>query len=178
MLKAAALLLSLIVGSANAEPTAQLPSVEVFTPPVCLTCIEWAEHLRQNGFPVKVTAMADMDALKRRLKVPKDMESVPRALVAGYFIEGCHTAVVAGYVVEGHVPAEDIKQLLIEKPPALGLAVPGLPQGAPGREFSNPTCETACTMLDKEGVEQTVRREFFETFLVDRKGKPSRFARH
>ncbi len=165
MLKAAALLLSLIVGSANAEPTAQLPSVEVFTPPVCLTCIEWAEHLRQNGFPVKVTAMADMDALKRRLKVPKDMESVPSALVAGYFIEG-------------HVPAEDIKQLLIEKPPALGLAVPGLPQGAPGREFSNPTCETACTMLDKEGVEQTVRREFFETFLVDRKGKPSRFARH
>jgi hypothetical protein len=165
MLKAAALLLSLVVGSANAEPTAQLPSVEVFTPPVCLTCIEWAEHLRQNGFPVKVTAMADMDALKRRLKVPKDMESVPSALVAGYFIEG-------------HVPAEDIKQLLIEKPPALGLAVPGLPQGAPGREFSNPTCETACTMLDKEGVEQTVRREFFETFLVDRKGKPSRFARH
>ncbi|MBK6358095.1 MAG: metal-binding protein [Betaproteobacteria bacterium] len=165
MLKAAALLLSLIVGSANAEPTAQLPSVEVFTPPVCLTCIEWAEHLRQNGFPVKVTAMADMDSLKRRLKVPKDMESVPSALVAGYFIEG-------------HVPAEDIKQLLIEKPPALGLAVPGLPQGAPGREFSNPTCETACTMLDKEGVEQTVRREFFETFLVDRKGKPSRFARH
>ena len=165
MLKAAALLLSLIVGSANAEPTAQLPSVEVFTPPVCLTCIEWAEHQRQNGFPVKVTAMADMDSLKRRLKVPKDMESVPSALVAGYFIEG-------------HVPAEDIKQLLIEKPPALGLAVPGLPQGAPGREFSNPTCETACTMLDKEGVEQTVRREFFETFLVDRKGKPSRFARH
>ena len=165
MLKAAALLLSLVVGSANAEPTAQLPSVEVFTPPVCLTCIEWAGHLRQNGFPVKVTAMADMDALKRRLKVPKDMESVPSALVAGYFIEG-------------HVPAEDIKQLLIEKPPALGLAVPGLPQGAPGREFSNPTCETACTMLDKEGVEQTVRREFFETFLVDRKGKPSRFARH
>lgn len=165
MLKAAALLLSLVVGSANAEPTAQLPSVEVFTPPVCLTCIEWAEHLRQNGFPVKVTAMADMDSLKRRLKVPKDMESVPSALVAGYFIEG-------------HVPAEDIKQLLIEKPPALGLAVPGLPQGAPGREFSNPTCETACTMLDKEGVEQTVRREFFETFLVDRKGKPSRFARH
>ena len=165
MLKAAALLLSLIVGSANAEPTAQLPSVEVFTPPVCLTCIEWAEHLRQNGFRVQNKETADMAAVKRRLKVPKDMESVPSALVAGYFIEG-------------HVPAEDIKQLLIEKPPALGLAVPGLPQGAPGREFSNPTCETACTMLDKEGVEQTVRREFFETFLVDRKGKPSRFARH
>lgn len=165
MLKAIPLLLALLAGSAGAEPAAPLPSVEVFTPMVCLTCIEWAEHLRQNGFPVKVTPTVDMDALKRRLKVPKDMESVPSALVAGYFIEG-------------HVPAEDIKLLLSEKPRALGLAVPGLPQGAPGREFSNPTCETACTMLDKEGVEQTVRREFFETFLVDRKGKPSRFARH
>lgn len=165
MLKAIPLLLAVLVGSAGAEPTASLPSVEVFTPTVCLTCIEWAEHLRQNGFPVKVTPTVDMDALKRRLKVPKDMESVPTALVAGYFIEG-------------HVPAEDIKLLLNERPPALGLAVPGLPQGAPGREFSNPTCETACTMLDKEGVEQTVRREFFETFLVDRKGRPSRFARH
>lgn len=165
MLKAAALLVVLVAGSVAAEPTAQMPSVEVFTPPVCLTCIEWAEHLRQNGFPVKVTPTSDMNALKRRLKVPKDMESVPSALVAGYFIEG-------------HVPAEDIKLLLSEKPRALGLAVPGLPQGAPGREFSNPTCETACTMLDKEGVEQTVRREFFETFLVDTKGRPSRFARH
>lgn len=165
MLKAAALLLALLANGAGAEPAASLPSVEVFAPPVCLSCIEWAEHLRQNGFPVKVTPTEDMDALKRRLKVPRDMESVPSALVAGYFIEG-------------HVPAEDVKQLLIDKPRALGLAVPGLPQGAPGREFSNPTCETACTMLDKEGVEQTVRREFFETFLVDRKGKPSRFARH
>lgn len=165
MLKAIPLLLAVLAGSAGAEPAAPLPSVEVFTPTVCLTCIEWAEHLRQNGFPVKVTPTVDMDALKRRLKVPKDMESVPSALVAGYFIEG-------------HVPAEDIKLLLSEKPRALGLAVPGLPQGAPGREFSNPTCETACTMLDKEGVEQTVRREFFETFLVDRKGRPSRFARH
>ncbi|MFH1659161.1 MAG: hypothetical protein FD131_1880 [Rhodocyclaceae bacterium] len=165
MLKAIPLLLAILAGSAGAEPVAPLPSVEVFTPTVCLTCIEWAEHLRQNGFPVKVTPTVDMDALKRRLKVPKDMESVPSALVAGYFIEG-------------HVPAEDIKLLLSEKPRALGLAVPGLPQGAPGREFSNPTCETACTMLDKEGVEQTVRREFFETFLVDRKGRPSRFARH
>lgn len=165
MLKALPLLLALAAGNVTAEPAAALPPVEVFTPMVCLTCIEWAEHLRQNGFTVKVTPTDDMDAVKRRLKVPRDMESVPSARVAGYF-------------VEGHVPADDIKLLLSEKPRALGLAVPGLPQGAPGREFSNPTCETACTMLDKEGVEQTVRREFFETFLIDRKGKPSRFARH
>lgn len=165
MLKSVALMLCLFTGCVAAEPAAPLPPIEVFTPTVCLTCIEWAEHLRQNGFTVKVTATDDMDAIKRRLKIPKNMESVPSARVAGYF-------------VEGHVPAEDIKLLLSEQPRALGLAVPGLPQGAPGREFSNPTCETACTMLDKEGVEPPVRREFFETFLIDRKGKPSRFARH
>ncbi len=159
------LLLALLAGNGMAEQAKSLPSVEVFTPLVCLSCIEWAEHLRQNGFAVKVTPTEDMEALKHRLKVPKDMESVPTALVAGYF-------------VEGHVPDEDIKLMLAEKPRALGLAVPGLPQGAPGREFSNPTCETACTMLDKESVEQPVRREFFQTFLIDRKGNASRFARH
>lgn len=164
MLKALVLLFALLAGRADAEAPL-LPPVEVFTPRVCLTCIEWAEHLRQNGFSVKLTPTDEMDAVKRRLKVPRDMESVPSAMIAGYF-------------VEGHVPAQDIKLLLAERPRALGLAVPGLPQGAPGREFSNPTCETACTMLDKEGVEQPVRREFFETFLIDRQGKPSRFARH
>ena len=157
------LVLGFLAGTAWAE--SPLPPVVLYMPTVCLACIDWAEHLRQNGFTVKVTQTDDMEAIKRRLKVPKDLEAIPSAQVAGYFIEG-------------HVPAEDIKLLLSEKPRALGLAVPGLPQGAPGREFSNPTCETACTMLDKEGVEPTVRREFFETFLVDSKGRPSRFARH
>ena len=64
-----------------------------------------------------------MAAIKRRLKVPKDVESV-------------HTAVVAGYFVEGHAYAEDIRELLRDKPKARGIAVPGLPRGAPGREQS------------------------------------------
>ena len=48
----------------------------------------------------------------------------------------CHTAVVEGYAIEGHVPAQDIKRLLAERPKARGLAVPGMPAGSPGMEGS------------------------------------------
>ena len=72
-----------------------------------------------------------------------------------------------------------IKELLAEKPKARGLAVPGLPLGAPGREFSSPTCETACTMLDKDSTAAPrVRREFYETLLVLKDGKTKIYARH
>ena len=143
-----------------------LPVIEVFMPKVCLACIDWADHLRQNGFTVRVTQTDEMEAVKRRLKVPRALEAIPSAQVAGYFIEG-------------HVHADQIKELLTEKPKALGLAVPGLPLGAPGREYSNPTCETACTVLEKESGAQRTRREFYETLLVlDRQGRTKTYARH
>lgn len=44
----------------------------------------------------------------------------------------CHTALVAGYVVEGHVPAGAIARLLVERPDAVGVTVPGMPEDAPG----------------------------------------------
>lgn len=164
MLKRLALLLALLCTLAGAAQP--LPVIEVYTPTVCLACIEWAEHLRQNGFTVKVTQTDDMEAVKRRLKVPRDLEAIPTGVVAGYFIEG-------------HVHADQIKELLNEKPKALGLAVPGLPLGAPGREFSSPTCETACTMLEKDSAAAPrVRREFYETLLVKKDGKTSIYARH
>ncbi len=46
----------------------------------------------------------------------------------------CHTALVQDYVIEGHVPAEDIRRLLKERPDALGLAVPSMPLGSPGMD--------------------------------------------
>src|SRR3546814_6666901 len=39
----------------------------------------------------------------------------------------CHTALIDGYVIEGHVPVEDIRRLLAERPDARGLAAPGMP---------------------------------------------------
>ncbi len=142
-----------------------LPVIEVYLPGVCLACLDWADHLRENGFTVVLKETADMPALKRRLKVPAALESV-------------HTSTVAGYFIEGHVSADDIKLLLLEKPKARGLAVPGLPAGAPGREVSNPVCDTACTILDTGSGERQVRREMYNTLLVAPDGKTSVFARH
>lgn len=144
-----------------------LPPVVMYAPSPCLSCIDWADHLRKNGFEVTLTETlaVNMPRLKRWLNVPADVESV-------------HTATVAGYFIEGHVPAEDVLQLLKEKPKARGLAVPGLPRGSPGRELSNPFCETACTILDNAGQERDIRRERYDTLLVAPDGKTSVFARH
>jgi hypothetical protein len=161
----AAAALAAMATAAAAQKAPAPPTVEVYGPTVCLACIDWADHLRENGFTVTFKPTDDMAAVKRRLKVPEDMESV-------------HTAVVAGYFVEGHVPAEDIVALLKEKPKARGIAVPGLPRGAPGREKVAPFCETGCTILDNEGVEPVVRREMFNTYLVAPDGKTSIWARH
>lgn len=145
-----------------AEP---LPLVEIYMPSPCLACIDWGSYLANNGFKVSYKETADMAAVKKRLKVPAAVESV-------------HTAVVGGYFVEGHAYAEDIHELLRDKPKARGIAVPGLPRGAPGREQSNPFCETACTILDNAGQEREVRREAYNTLLVGPDGKTSVFARH
>lgn len=143
-----------------------LPPVVLHTPTVCLACIDYAEHLRKNGFAVSIAPTADMAAVKRRLKVPKHLQAEPTATVAGYFIEG-------------HVPADDIKELLREKRKARGLAVPGLPLGAPGREYSNPTCDTACTVLDGDTApEGRPRFDIYETLLVKPDGDTSIYARH
>ena len=108
----------LAVSSARA---AALPAVEVWKNPTCGCCGAWAQHMRSAGFTVNVTAVDDMDAIRNAKGVPTGLQS-------------CHTAVVDGYVVEGHVPAGDVKRLLAERPTARGLAVPGMPQSAPGMD--------------------------------------------
>ena len=161
------LMLFAAVQGALAADGDRLPPVVVYAPSPCLSCIDWADHLRKNGFEITMTEVlvADMPRLKRWLNVPSELESV-------------HTAAMAGYFIEGPVPAEDILQLLKERPRARGLAVPGLPRGAPGRELSNPVCETACTILDNAGQERDIRREMYDTLLVEPDGKTSIFARH
>ena len=70
---------------------------------------------------MKVEDIDDLTPIKRRLGVPRALQS-------------CHTAVVDGYVIEGHVPADVIDRLLRERPSVVGLALPGMPVGAPGME--------------------------------------------
>lgn len=161
------LCLAALPASHAGEP-AELPAVTLYAPSPCLACIDWADHLRQNGFVVTVEEkrLADMPKIKRWLNVPSSLESV-------------HTAKVGRYFLEGHVPAEDVLLLLKEQPQARGLAVPGLPGGAPGRESYNPICDTACTILDNtSGQPREIRREAFNTMLVGLDGRISVFARH
>ena len=106
-----------------------LPRMIVSKDPSCGCCSAWIDHVRAAGFPVDVVDTSDMGRLKARL-------GVHRALTS------CHTAEVAGYVIEGHVPAEAIQRLLLEKPQARGLAVPGMPVGSPGMEVPGTTPDT------------------------------------
>ena len=101
--------------------TAAVPFIDVYKDATCGCCGKWVEHLRTNGFTVNVHNIPDIDGFRARARVPA-------ALAA------CHTALIDGYVVEGHVPAADIRKLIDERPKALGLAVPGMPQGAPGMD--------------------------------------------
>ena len=113
-----ALLLAACLATPALADDPALPPITVFAPSPCLACIDWADHLRQAGFSVSIEEKeaATMPRIKRWLNVPAELESV-------------HTARVGNYFIEGHVPAEDIKLLLKEKPRARGLAVPGLPRG-------------------------------------------------
>ena len=93
----------------------------VYKTPTCGCCRNWVDHVRENGFRVTATDLADVTPVKNTHKVPADLVS-------------CHTALIGGYVVEGHVPAADIRRLLKERPDIIGIAVPGMPSGSPGME--------------------------------------------
>ncbi len=97
----------------------------VYKSPWCGCCKKWIAHMRANGHSVRVTNMENLDLIKKMASVPDRLQS-------------CHTAMVGGYAVEGHVPAQDIARLLAERPKAKGLAVPGMPAGAPGMEQGAP----------------------------------------
>lgn len=123
-------LLLIACSKSESEPksggsVSDLPIVQVYKSPTCGCCSKWVAHLEANGFKVEATDVSDMSLVKRS-------HGIPGALAS------CHTAIVGDYLVEGHVPAEDIVQLLKQKPAIKGIAVPGMPIGSPGMEGSNP----------------------------------------
>ncbi len=120
---------SATASNANAAPATQvlpastpaLPLVIVHKDPNCGCCVGWAAHMREAGFPVELRDSNDMMAVKQKLGIDEGMLS-------------CHTSEIDGYVVEGHVPVQDIQRLLVERPKARGLVLPGMPLGSPGME--------------------------------------------
>lgn len=120
---------------AHAEPTSsQTYSVLMHKDPFCGCCEGWAAHMKAAGFDVTVMAEENMDTIKAQNGVSPDLAS-------------CHTAIIDGYVIEGHVPAQAVKQLLAERPQAIGLSVPGMPMGAPGMEAPGSTADTYDVLL-------------------------------
>ncbi|MBU2167815.1 MAG: DUF411 domain-containing protein [Alphaproteobacteria bacterium] len=128
----------------TARPSSELA---VYKSPTCGCCGAWVEYMTAAGFQVRTTEVADPGAARRARGVPDSLAA-------------CHTAVIEGYVLEGHVPAEDVRRLLMERPDALGLAVPAMPLGSPGMEVPDG------------------RREAYETLLILKGGGTRVFAHH
>ncbi len=104
---------------------AQTSNILVHKDPNCGCCAGWVQHLKAAGFAVTVDETANLQVVRKRLRVPADLAA-------------CHTAEVDGYVLEGHVPAVAVRRLLEKRPAATGLAVPGMPAGSPGMEGGAP----------------------------------------
>lgn len=138
-----------IAGKSLAETVtdaAMTPEITVFRSPTCGCCGRWSDHLEAAGFRVVDRTTGDMHSVKQQYGIP------PR-------LETCHTASVQRYIIEGHVPAEDIKRLLAERPKVAGLVAPGMPIGSPGME-------------DGDEVEP------FTVFTFKHNGSVAVFARH
>ena len=114
----------------------------------CGCCGAWVERMNLAGFKTEVNFVRKeiLGSIKSQLGISSELSS-------------CHTATIGSYFVEGHVPAEDIRRLLIERPKALGLSVPGMPIGSPGMEMGG-------------------NKEPFETLLVFEDGKTQVFNKH
>ena len=100
--------------------------IEVWKTPTCGCCKMWIEHLEKEGFSVKANDVQQTAPIRTQLRMPDDMGS-------------CHTGLIAGFAIEGHVPASEIKRLLLEpedlRQQVIGLSVPGMPIGSPGMEM-------------------------------------------
>ena len=94
--------------------------------PGCGCCLQWAKRMEAAfGKPLTIVSAQDMQAIKRVRGVPVDLMS-------------CHTALIGAYTIEGHVPPADIKRLLAARPAGVrGIAIPGMPMGAPGMEHGD-----------------------------------------
>ncbi len=125
-IRAVAILILTTISCSSTGDTEDLECV-VYKTPWCGCCGKWADHLRENGFAVEIEEVTNLAQSKLSEEIGREIAS-------------CHIAIAGGYVIEGHVPADLIKRLLKERPPVVGLTVPGMPLGSPGMEadYSQP----------------------------------------
>lgn len=100
----------------------------------CGCCTKWAEYMNTAEFEVEQVVPENLYNVKVEAGITQELSS-------------CHTAKVGNYVVEGHVPMEDIRRLLKEKPDAIGITVPGMPIGSPGMEVEGQQADSYDVLL-------------------------------
>lgn len=122
-------------------------TITVYKSETCGCCAHWVSHLRESGFDVKTHNVPNTAAYRARLGMPVALGS-------------CHTATIGDYVLEGHVPAQEIRRLLTEKPRAIGLAVPGMPAGSPGMENASGRAEAYDVLLLRADGSQEIYRRY------------------
>ncbi|MDP3900862.1 MAG: DUF411 domain-containing protein [bacterium] len=106
--------------SHDGEVSGEKTEAVVYHSPTCGCCGAYVSYLGSSKFAVERKVSDKLLAeIKGEFGIPQEMLS-------------CHTAVLDGYFVEGHVPAEAIRKLLEERPNLKGIALPGMPAGAPG----------------------------------------------
>lgn len=129
--------LALAGASALALPAAAAapgPAITVYKAAGCVCCEGWITHMRRAGFRAQVVTVEDLSVEWRKRGVPDALSS-------------CHMGVVGGYVTVGHVPPTDVMRLLRERPRAIGVSVPGMPDGSPGMERRDGRAEPYNTLL-------------------------------
>ncbi len=107
--------------------------VTLYKNPNCYCCDLYAKYLDENGFKVNVINTTDLTSINQKYNIPEKLE-------------GCHTAIVQGYLIEGLVPAQFVQQMLKEHRPIRGVALPGMPSGAPGMPGARPKPLTVYTL--------------------------------
>ena len=116
----------------------------VYRSPLCSCCSGWIDHLKQQGFQINDIKTEEIEAIKQKYHVPESLAS-------------CHTGLINGYVMEGHVPGDDIKNFLKQKPNVVGLTVPQMPVGTPGMEMGNRKDPFAVLAFKKNGEVQVFK---------------------
>jgi hypothetical protein len=115
------------------------PEGVVYKNASCGCCTGWLEHMENNGFDLTANNVDNLQQVKERVGIPFGMGS-------------CHTTEIGGYFVEGHVPAEDVRRLLTEKPKAKGLTVPAMPIGSPGMESGDRVDPYEVLLVHEDGT--------------------------
>lgn len=127
------------VWNINTVPYEGNLNITVYHSPSCHCCGGWINHLNQHGFQIKDIKTADVEVVKKQKNLPEQLAS-------------CHTALIDEYIIEGHVPANDIKRLLKQKPKLAGLSVPQMPVGTPGMDMDEKKEPFEVVSFDRNGT--------------------------